>query len=41
MEIEFDDGYVVTCSLEHKFMVNGNWIEAKDLQEEDLVLSID
>lgn len=41
VEIEFDDGYVVTCSLEHKFMVNGNWIEAKDLQEEDLVLSID
>lgn len=41
LEIEFDDGYVVTCSSEHKFMVNGNWIEAKDLQEEDLVLSID
>lgn len=30
-EIEFDDGYKVTCSENHKFIVNNNWIEAKDL----------
>jgi len=41
LQIEFDDGYKVTCTPEHKFFIDGNWIEAKDLQEEDLVLSID
>jgi RecA/RadA recombinase len=41
LQIEFDDGYKVTCTPEHKFFIDGVWIEAKDLQEEDLVLSID
>jgi len=31
LEIEFDDGYKVTCSEEHKFYINGEWVEAKDL----------
>jgi len=30
-EIEFEDGYKVTCSDEHKFLVNGEWVLAKDL----------
>ncbi len=40
IEIEFDDGYKVTCSPEHKFMIDGEWIEAKNLQVDDVVLSI-
>lgn len=30
-EITFEDGYAVTCSAEHKFIVNDEWVEAKDL----------
>ena len=30
-EIEFEDGYKVTCSAVHKFIIDGEWIEAKDL----------
>ena len=30
-EIEFEDGYVVTCSPTHRFLVDGEWIEAHDL----------
>jgi hypothetical protein len=30
-EIEFEDGYKVTCSADHKFIVDGKWIAAKDL----------
>ena len=40
IEIEFDDGYKVTCSPEHRFMIDGNWVEAKDLREDDTVLTI-
>lgn len=31
LQIEFDDGYKVTCTPEHKFLINGEWIEAKNL----------
>lgn len=31
-EIEFEDGYIVTCSDKHKFLVDGKWIEAKNLK---------
>jgi RecA/RadA recombinase len=31
LEITFEDGHVVRCSESHKFRVNGEWIEAKDL----------
>lgn len=30
-EVEFDDGYKVICSQTHKFLIDGNWIQAKDL----------
>ncbi len=30
-EIEFEDGYAVTCSPTHRFLVDGEWIEAHDL----------
>lgn len=30
-EIEFEDGYKVTCSAVHKFIIDGEWVEAKDL----------
>lgn len=30
-EIEFEDGFTVTVSERHKFLVNGNWIEAREL----------
>lgn len=30
-EIEFEDGYVVTCSDKHKFLVDGKWIESQNL----------
>lgn len=30
-EIEFEDNYSVTVSKSHKFLIDGKWIEAKDL----------
>jgi len=30
-EVEFEDGYKVTCSDKHKFLINGDWVEARDL----------
>jgi len=30
-EVEFEDGYKVICSNTHKFLINGEWVEAKDL----------
>lgn len=30
-EIEFEDGYKVICSDKHKFLIDGEWIEAKNL----------
>jgi hypothetical protein len=32
-EITFEDGYTVIVSDEHKFLIDGNWIEAKNLIE--------
>jgi len=31
-EIEFEDGYIVTCSDEHRFIIDGEWVAAKDLK---------
>jgi RecA/RadA recombinase len=30
-EVEFEDGYKVICSDKHKFLIDGKWVEAKDL----------
>ena len=30
-EIEFEDGYKVTCSAAHKFIVDGEWVSASDM----------
>jgi RecA/RadA recombinase len=30
-EITFEDGYSLICSDQHKFLVDGHWVEAKDL----------
>lgn len=30
-EITFEDGYTVTCSAAHKFLIEDKWVEAKDL----------
>jgi hypothetical protein len=30
-EVEFEDGYIVTVSDSHKFLIDGKWIESKDL----------
>lgn len=39
-EIEFDDGYKVICSETHKFIVDGKWVEAKDLKNNDICETI-
>tara|TARA_R110000782_G_scaffold21801_1_gene58263 strand:- start:477 stop:1385 length:909 start_codon:yes stop_codon:yes gene_type:complete len=30
-EVSFEDGYSVTCSADHKFLIDGDWVKAKDL----------
>jgi len=30
-EVEFEDGYKVICSDKHKFLINNEWVEAKNL----------
>ena len=37
LQIEFDDGYKVTCTPEHKFLIDDEWVEAKDLVVDDAV----
>jgi intein/homing endonuclease len=37
LEIEFEDGYKVQCTPEHKFYINKQWVEAKDINKNDLV----
>lgn len=32
-EIEFEDTHKVVCSDEHKFLIDGKWVKAKDLTE--------
>lgn len=39
-EIEFEDGHTVTCSENHKFLVDGKWIEAKNLTIEQDVSAV-
>lgn len=37
LEIEFEDGTSVSCTPEHKFFMDGKWVEAKDLVVNDFV----
>lgn len=39
--IEFDDGHKVTCSENHKFMIDGKWVCAKDLAVGDDLATIE
>ena len=39
-EIEFEDGSKVVCSDKHKFLVNGEWVEAKNLKENNDVITV-
>lgn len=32
-EVEFEDGYKVICSNNHQFLIDGLWVEAKDLSQ--------
>lgn len=42
LELEFEDGDVVKCTLDHKFYTyNRGWVEAKDLTEKDDVANLD
>lgn len=34
-EIELENGEIIKCTENHKFLVNGEWIEAKNLKEND------
>lgn len=36
-EVEFEDGFKVVCSDKHKFLIDGEWVEAKDLVVDDEV----
>ena len=40
LEIEFEDGYKVVCSTNHKFLIAGKWVEAKNLIIGDDCLTI-
>lgn len=39
-EIEFEDGYKVICSDKHKFLIDNEWIEAKNLKNGEEVKTI-
>lgn len=32
-EIEFEDGSIVKCSKEHKFLIDGKWIDAETIMD--------
>ena len=36
-EIEFEDGYVVKCSADHKFLVDEEWIRAENIFKDNIV----
>ena len=38
--IELENGKIIKCTPNHKFYVNGKWIEAKNLKDTDNLLDI-
>jgi len=40
LQIEFEDGYIVTCTPEHKFLIGDEWIDANSLVVGDSVSKI-
>jgi hypothetical protein len=38
--IELENGEIIKCTPNHKFYVNGLWVEAKDLTEKDILKGI-
>jgi len=40
LEIEFEDGYVVTVSGQHPFLTHDGWVDAEDLIVDDEVLKL-
>jgi hypothetical protein len=41
VEVEFDDGLVVRCTPDHKFLLtDGTWKEIKDITDEDEIVKI-
>jgi hypothetical protein len=41
LELEFEQGVVIKCTEDHKFYTaNRGWVEARDLTEDDIVLSV-
>ena len=40
IKVNFEDGTFIKCTPEHKvYTLNRNWVEAKDLKEEDLIVA--
>jgi hypothetical protein len=40
LELEFEGGYIVRCTENHKFYVDGEWVKAKDLNVELALLNL-
>jgi hypothetical protein len=40
LEIELENGEIIKCTKNHPFYVNGKWIKAKDLKENDDIHTI-
>lgn len=41
VRVYFDDGYWVECSVNHPFLVDGNWVQAKELSTNSITTKID
>ena len=40
IELEFEDGHIVQCTADHKFLTkNRGWVEAQDLDENDVIMN--